>query len=109
MTVHPLWIVCLLVRVAMILFILKFQSETINVAMTIVLCCIGLGFLYQGTFSSNNEYQIAKVFWHETRYLHGTLYLIGAYYLWNNNVHMNTVVLILDLCLSLTYRWITDK
>jgi hypothetical protein len=115
MTIHPLWIVCLLVRVAIILFIryqklpFKIQPQTINTAMTIVLLCIGLGLLYQGTFSSNNEYQITNVFWHETRYLHGTLYLFAAYYLWNHNLPMNTVVLILDLCLSLIYRWITDK
>ena len=30
--------------------------------------------------------KIAKVFWHETRYVHGSLYLLAAYYLYKKNI-----------------------
>ena len=52
----------------------------------------------------NKEIQINKVFWHETRLLHGVLYLLAAYYLFNNNLNMNSLVLFIDIVFSLSYR-----
>jgi len=69
---------------------------------------MGLGFIYQGYFSSNDEVQISKVFWHDSRYVHGVIYLLAAYYLFKNNINMNTILLLLDLCFSFLYRIINN-
>ena len=70
---------------------------------------MGTGFFYQGYFSSNNEIQIAKVFWHNARYIHGTFYLAAAYYLYLNNVNMACILLLTDICFSILYRIIYNK
>ena len=54
---------------------------------------MGSGFMFKGITGSNVENQVAKVFWHETRYLHGLLYLISAYFL------------LLDIVFSFMYRF----
>ena len=84
-------------------------NENYNNFMSMILFIIGLGFIYKGYFSSNNEIQIAKVFWHETRYIHGLLYIISAIYLINNNIKMNSIMLSLDIIFSCLYRILYNK
>jgi hypothetical protein len=48
----------------------------------IFLVGVGLGFIRKAYFGSNNEKQVAKVFWHEARYVHGVLYgLVPIYFI----------------------------
>ena len=70
---------------------------------------MGSGFMYKGYFGSNNEIQICKVFWHETRYLHGILYILSSYYLIKNNINMVSSVLFTDLLFSFSYRLLTNQ
>jgi hypothetical protein len=70
---------------------------------------MGLGFLFKCTTGSNNETQVTKVFWHETRCFHGFFYILASYYLYYNKVNMNTLMLSTDLCFSLLYRIITKQ
>ena len=58
---------------------------------------MGLGFIYQALFSDNKEIQFNKVFWHDTRILHGLLYLLSVYYLHLNKSDMNSLILVLIL------------
>ena len=37
--------------------------------------------MYKGLTGSNSETQVNKVFWHETRYIHGMFYLLSSF-LW---------------------------
>ena len=74
-----------------------------------ILAIMSIGFLYKFFTGSNNEIQIAKVFWHESRLLHGGLYLISAYYLYRNNVRMMTVALLIDVFGSLLYRLLSQQ
>lgn len=110
MKINPLWSICLVVRLAIIFLIRIYYKITIfkNLAV-LVLILIGLGFTFKSLTGSNNEKQFSKVFWHETRGLHGFFYLLAAYYLYKNNINMNTLVLSLDICLSLLYRFLTDQ
>ena len=70
---------------------------------------MGFGFIFKSLTGSNNEIQVRKVFWHETRLVHGILYILASYYLFNNNLNMNSIVLLTDLLFSLSYRFILRK
>ena len=110
MKIHPIWLICIIVRLS-IVFMIRHINKNIddyNKLVSLFLSIIGIGFIYQGYFSSNNEIQIAKVFWHDSRYVHGVIYLLAAYYLFKNNINMNTILLLLDLCFSFLYRIINN-
>ena len=108
MNIHYLWFVCIIVRLTL-LTILRYMKKETRSIMSIILLCMGLGFLYKGYFGSNNEIQIAKVFWHETRFVHGMLYILASYYLFNNNLDMNSLILLLDVLFSIIYRIFTNQ
>ena len=114
MKINPLWYVCLTTRLTLILFIAYFyiNSKTKNKAKTIgslLLMIIGVGFVLKGIFGSNNEVQISKVFWHETRYVHGMLYILASLYLYNDNIRISSLLLLLDIIFSVSYRITTNK
>ena len=116
MNINPLWYVCLLVRVS-IIFIFCFLSNSkvfkshpiVKNVLAAVLFAIGAGFIYKGVFGSNNEVQLSKVFWHETRFVHGALYILASYYLYQNNIKMNSLVLTTDILFSIMYRLYMNK
>ena len=74
-----------------------------------VLLLMGIGFIYKGFTGSNNEIQADKVFWHETRYVHGMFYLLASFYLSKNNINMTSLVLFSDIIFSFLYRFIFQK
>ena len=69
----------------------------------------GLGFIYKGFTGSNSEIQVKKVFWHETRYVHGMFYVLAAFYLSKNNVNISSLLLLSDLIFSFLYRFILQR
>lgn len=110
MNINPLWSICIIIRLSLIVIIRHFYINNIfkNIAV-IVLLTIGIGFLYKYITGSNNEKQFSKVFWHETRYIHGLFYTLASYYLYCNNIKMNTLMLSTDLSFSILYRIITNQ
>lgn len=100
---NKLWYICLLVRLSLI-FLIRRNEKKYNRLFHIILLSIGLGFFYKGYTGSNNEIQLSKVFWHETRYLHGTLYLLSSFYLFKQNLDMSSLILLIDLLFSILYR-----
>lgn len=94
--IHPLWIVCILTRV-----LLALNLSRVPAAVPLL---IGLGFMYKGLTGSNSEVQLAKVFWHETRYFHGVMYLLSAYYMFTGNTRIASNILLLDVLFSVIYR-----
>ena len=110
MNINPLWSICIIIRLSLIFIIRYFYKNRIfkNIAV-MVLLTIGIGFLYKYITSSNNEIQLSKVFWHETRYIHGFFYILASYYLYYNNIEMNTVMLSTDIIFSILYRIITNQ
>ena len=70
---------------------------------------ISIGFIYQSIYSSNDTYQLSKVFWHDARIIHGILYLLATYYFYINDIKMTTILLIIDIVFSILYRIIKNK
>lgn len=105
MNIHPLWYLCITVRLSIVFIIRYFKKNNlIKKILQLFLLSISIGFFYKSITGSNNEKQISKVFWHEARLIHGILYLLGFYYLYINNINMNSIILITDLLFSITYR-----
>ena len=116
MNIHPLWYICLMVRTILIFFLrciskskLILSYPKIKIGIAIILLIMGLGFMYNGIFGSNNEIQLAKVFWHETRFVHGVLYILASYFFYIDNIDMNSLVLTTDIFFSILYRIYTDQ
>jgi hypothetical protein len=112
MNIHPLWFICILVRISIIIlvkYIYIKNNKLIKNLIILFLLSIGLGFIRKGYFGSNNEIQIRKVFWHDSRYIHGILYILSSIYLYNNNINISIILLILDIIFSILYRLITNK
>tara|TARA_B100000073_G_scaffold103600_1_gene82850 strand:- start:124 stop:456 length:333 start_codon:yes stop_codon:yes gene_type:complete len=110
MKINPLWNICLFIRILITVVIRIYYTNNIfKILAFLGLLVIGLGFTFKSLTGSNNEKQFSKVFWHETRGLHGFFYILAAYYLYNNNIDMNTIVLLLDICLSLLFRFVTNQ
>ena len=111
MNINPLWYLCIIVRFSLIAIIRYFyiKKKINNNYFPILLFAMGSGFIYKALTGSNNETQVAKVFWHETRYVHGSLYLLAAYYLYKKNIDMNSLVLFSDLVFSFNYRFFTNQ
>ena len=105
MNIHPLWYLCIIIRLSLVICIRYFKNnKIIKKILELFLLFSGLGFIYKAITGSNNEKQISKVFWHEARYIHGIFYLIAFYYLYNNNINMNSIILLTDLSFSILYR-----
>lgn len=104
MNIHPLWYICITLRLIMSVIITKFKR------MNFILLIIAIGFLYQSIFSSNNEIQFEKVFWHETRIIHSFLYLCAFISMYNNikikNYNLTSLILVCDVIVSISFRHI---
>ncbi len=106
MIIHPLWCLCLAVRLLLSYSI--YHNLYPNYLLPILLF-ISIGFMYKGYTGSNDETQIAKVFWHNTRFTHGLLYGIAFYYLYNKNYKMSFLFVLLDVLFSISYRILFNK
>ena len=96
MNINPLWSVCILTRLLLICLLNKIPL--------FVPLLMGIGFMYKGLTGSNDEVQVTQVFWHDTRYVHGTLYLLATYYMFRKNIKMASIILLLDVFFSFLYR-----
>ena len=105
MVIHPFWYICISVRIALIFLIRYLYKNKQKKVGALILGLMCLVFLYQSFYGSNNEIQLNKVFWHDTRITHGLLYLISVYYLFDNNLELNSAVISLDILFSLIYRF----
>jgi len=118
MNINPLWFICILFRLT-IIYILWYVNNIINIddkykiliknISFILLFIIGSGFFYKALTGSNNETQISKVFWHDTRYVHSAIYLLSSLYLINGNLKIALLILFLDVIFSVLYRIIFNK
>lgn len=111
MTIKPLWIVCLSVRFGLLPLIIYLSKKKDYIVKTtsFILLLIGIGFIYKYITRSNNKIQVGKVFWLETRLIHGVLYILSSYYLYINNPIMSMLTLLLDPIFSIVYRVYTNQ
>ena len=101
--IHPLWFICLFIRIIYTNILVQ-SLKTKNINYNILPTIMGLGFLYKYFTGSNNEIQINKVFWHDSRLVHGILYLLASFYYFKKNIKLTLLVLILDIIFSILYR-----
>jgi hypothetical protein len=90
------------------MYIATNKSQTIRLVGSLILGIMGTGFLVKSITGSNNETQIDKVFWHDTRPVHGILYILAAYYLYLGNSPICGIILGIDIIFSILYRIITN-
>ena len=111
--IHPLWYVCLSVRtllashpIILNYFYIngysKYIIDKIKYVIQHLLFIMGCGFLYKYIFGSNDEKQIAKVFWHNTRIVHAILFITAAIYY--NYSNITSIILFFDIFFSIGYR-----
>jgi hypothetical protein len=106
MKIHPLWWVCLATRLS--LAVATAYYKKLHILLIAIITMIGISFIYRGFTGSNNEVQIAPVFWHDTRFAHGIFYLLSAIYLYNGNPQIASIILVGDVIFSILYRIITS-
>ena len=111
MTIHPFWFICILTRLSLAYIIYNYGNvnQYINNSLTGLILLMGLGFIYKGYYGSNNETQITRVFWHDTRYVHGILYIATAIYLFMDKLKISSLLIISDVLFSIGYRIITNQ
>ena len=110
MNINPLWLLCLLVRLSLIYIIYYFrENKYYKDKLATLLLFISLGFYYKGYYGSNNETQISKVFWHDSRYVHASFYSLSAYYLRIGKLDLSLLLLFMDILSSIFYRILINK
>lgn len=111
MKIHPLWYFCIMVRftISLSVYFSKYYGTMISRILAGAFTIMGVGFIYKFWFGSNNETQIAKVFWHNTRIVHGILYLLASYLLFTNKHVLSSIIIGLDVLFSIFYRFLCDK
>ena len=77
MNIHPLWFLCLIIRFSLI-FSIYILAKKYKSPISIILLFMGLEFVNNYITGSNNEIQIANVFWHDTRLAHGLLFILST-------------------------------
>lgn len=108
MKIHKLWIVCIIVR-SIIAYLPQIYKNNKNINSKIIsvnkylILFIGLGFLYKAIFGSNDETQIAKVFWHKTRIIHAILFILS--YINFYNYDNCSLILFSSVLFSVFYRY----
>ena len=63
MKIHPLWFICIFVRLSLIYFVMylnKKRNKKTNMICASILLIMGIGFVYKGLTGSNNELQVNK-------------------------------------------------
>ena len=88
MKINPIWSICVITRACLAYIVYKYGNinQYIDRSLTAIILLMGLGFMYKGYYGSNNETQFAPVFWHDTRYIHCSLYTLYALYLIAGNL-----------------------
>ena len=109
MNIHPLWFICILVRMTIIFPLIYYKHSSVIVdILKYIFAFISLGFLFKSLQGTNNEVQIAKVFWHESRIFHALFYFLAFYYLQDNNLNMSILFLVIDILFSISYRLLNN-
>ena len=100
---HPLWAICLLVR-AILIFVTRYTAPFARIITATYIGAIAVGFLYKAVTGSNNEVQVEKVFWHDSRLLHACMFALSSIYILRGDPAMAAFVLIVDVLASVAYR-----
>ena len=111
MNIHPLWAICLATRISLAFIVKNYgnKSKIYKQILLLLLLFIGIPWIFKAYYGSNNEVQIAQVFWHETRYVHGILYILASIYLYKDDFNISSVLILTDVAFSILYRILANK
>jgi len=109
MNIHPLWFICIAVRIGLAVLILKNKNTKLDTVLVVALALMTTGFFYKALTGSNDEKQIAQVFWHNTRLLHATFYFFAFFCLLQKKKKLSAAMVAADVVFSIIYRIVTDK
>lgn len=98
-SIHPLWYICLSIR-TLIFYYLLYNRPVLGQYIVLI---SSIGYFYQYINHTNDEIQIAKVFWNNDRPIHGVLMIL--LFLFYNTKYAPFIFLI-DLLYSLVSRFI---
>jgi len=110
--IHPYWYICIIIRlfISVIPLLYKYlinkKGDKYAIIIKYILLIIGLGFGWKAIFGSNNEKQIAKVFWHRTRIIHSFLFIGAAINF--HNYYLSSFLLFISLLFSICYRFVGE-
>mgnify|MGYP007047377302 CR=1 FL=1 len=108
--IHPYWYICITIRLFLsaipLLYrdFIKQKGDKYAIIIKCLLLLIGLGFGWKAFFGTNNEKQIACVFWHKTRFIHSFLFIGAA--LNFHNYYLSSFLLITSVVFSICYRFV---
>lgn len=107
--VHPLWLVCICVRVAIGVFISKEWHGATYHLITLALAIVAAGFVYQYMTSdpSRPEYQIDKVWWNADRPVHAGFFAMAAIAHYVGAAQVAGSLVIANVCYSVVNRLAT--
>jgi len=100
---HPLWAICLVVR-AILIVLTRYTGRFARKITATYIGAIAVGFLYKAVTGSNNEFQVEKVFWHDSRLLHACMFALSSIYILMGDPAMAALVLTVDVLASVAYR-----
>ena len=109
--IHPLWYICIFIRliISVLPLIYNHLSQKTNKKYSLInkyiILIVGFGFLYKSIFGSNNETQIRKIFWHQTRIVHSILFITAGLYF--NNYKLSSSLLFASVLFSIIYRFLS--
>lgn len=111
MNINKIWFLCITIRFLLGCVVwIQPADKTVTVdLLSVLLLFIGIGFFYKALTGSNNETQISKVFWHNSRGLHGGFYTIASVLLFTGYPRLSASFIFLDLLFSILYRIITNQ
>lgn len=105
MKINPLWYLCILTRIIIVYIVNKYgNTKKYKNLILIILILISLGFLNKSIYGTNNEIQITKVFWHESRIVHAVLFGLSVFLLYKNKTNLSSIILFIDILFSIIYR-----
>lgn len=96
--VHPLWLVCLIVRLSIYYYLSIYKSKQFRYIPLIM----SATYLYQYINHKPSEKQIANVFWNKSRPIHALLMFLLFYFYNHKQSHH---IFLLDILYSLVYRF----
>jgi len=98
MKIHPLWYLCIFTRLSMVYIVKKYgNSKKYGHIIQIILMLMALGFLNKSIYGTNNEKQITKVFWHDSRIVHAIFFGLSVFLLYKNKTNLGSIILFIDL------------
>jgi hypothetical protein len=83
---------------------LKKNSKVVDSSISFLLFLMGIGFIYKFITGSNDEIQVSKVFWHDSRIYHGLIFVLASIMYFKDYKKIASLLVLFDILVSFLYR-----